>query len=126
MHAEGKKSLHIKAKGTCVVTAPMIQTDQDVDVLIPDHSICALASDKEIDLEITCESGRKYRSAATIADQDFSIGVIPIDALFIPLKKVSYKTDDTRVCREIDYDKWTISIETDETVSSKNDCYANI
>lgn len=119
MRSAEKKILKIKAKGPCVVTASMIDTPSDVDILNPDHEICTVSKDTEFEMELVCETGRGYVPAASVKDKDLPIGVIPIDALFTPVKKVSYKVEDTRVGQVMDYDKLTMEIETNGSITPK-------
>lgn len=117
MHSEDKKVLKLKAKGPCLVTAGMIETTADVEILNPDQVICTLSKDADIEMELTCETGRGYELAASSREKDVSIDVIPIDAIFSPVTKVSYKVEDTRVGQVTDYDKLIMSIETDGTIT---------
>lgn len=117
MHTAERKQLKIKAKGPCVVTAGMIETGSDVEILNPDQKICTLSKDAEFEMDLYCEIGKGYVPAASARMGDFPIGVITIDALYNPVKKVSYKVEDTRVGQVTDYDKLTMSIETDGTVT---------
>lgn len=117
MHTAERKVVRIKAKGPCVVTAGMIETGSDVEILNPDQKICTLSKDAELEMELYCEIGRGYVPAASACSKDFPIGVITVDALFSPVKKVSYKVEDTRVGQVTDYDKLIMSVETDATVT---------
>lgn len=117
MHTAEKRVVKIKVKGPCVVTAGMIETGTDVEVLNPDQKICTLSKDAELEMELYCEMGKGYVPAASAKSQDFPIGVITIDALYSPVKKVSYKVEDTRVGQVTDFDKLIMSIETDGTIT---------
>jgi len=100
-----------------VVTAGMIDTGSDVEILNPDQKICTLSKDAELEMELYCEIGKGYVPAASASSKDFPIGVITVDALFSPVKKVSYKVEDTRVGQVTDYDKLIMNIETDATIT---------
>ena len=117
IHSSDKKTLRINAKGPCVVTAGMIQSGSDVEILNPDQMICTLSKDVEFEMELYCETGKGYVPAGNGKMKDLPIGVIAIDALFSPVKKVSYKVEDTRVGQITDYDKLIMNVETDGTIS---------
>ncbi len=117
IHSSDKKTLRINAKGPCVVTAGMIESGSDVEILNPDQMICTLSKDVEFEMELYCETGKGYVPAGNGKMKDLPIGVIAIDALFSPVKKVSYKVEDTRVGQITDYDKLIMNIETDGTIS---------
>jgi DNA-directed RNA polymerase subunit alpha len=117
MHVAEKKTLRLSATGPCVVTAGMIETGHDVEVLTPNAVICTLAKGMNLDIELICETGKGYVPAATLHDRDLPIGVIPIDALFSPVKKVAYKVENTRVGQATDYDKLVLTVETNGTIS---------
>lgn len=117
MHTAEKRIVRIKAKGPCVVTAGMIESNPDVEILNPDQKICTLSKDTEVEMELTCETGKGYVPAGSAREKELPIDVIPIDAIFSPVKRVSYKVDDTRVGQITDYDKLIMTIETDGTVS---------
>ena len=117
LHTAERKIVRIKAKGPCIVTAGMIETGTDVEILNPDQKICTLSKDAELEMDLYCEIGKGYIPAASSSSQDFPIGVITVDALFSPVKKVSYKVEDTRVGQVTDYDKLIMNIETDATIT---------
>ena len=117
IHSSDKKTLRINAKGPCVVTAGMIESGSDVEILNPDQMICTLSKDVEFEMELYCETGKGYVPAGNGKMKDLPIGVIAIDALFSPVKKVSYKVEDTRVGQITDYDKLIMNVETDGTIS---------
>lgn len=117
IHSSDKKTLRINAKGPCVVTAGMIESGSDVEILNPDQMICTLSKDVEFEMELYCETGKGYVPAGNGKMKDLPIGVIAIDALFSPVKKVSYKVEDTRVGQITDYDRLIMNVETDGTIS---------
>lgn len=117
MHSPERKTIRIKVKGPCVVTAGMIESGSDVEILNPDQKICTVSKDSELEMEMYCETGRGYVPAASAKSQDFPIGVMTIDALFSPVKRVSYKVEDTRVGQVTDYDKLIMNVETDGTIA---------
>lgn len=116
MHTAEKKTVSLKAKGPCVVTAGMINTSSNIDILNPAQVICTLSKDAELEMELYCEIGKGY-APAVAQGKDVPIGVIAIDALFSPVKRVSYKVEDTRVGQVTDYDKLIMIIETNGAVT---------
>lgn len=117
MNTSEKRVLRLKVKGPCVVTAGMIESTTEVEILNPDQKICTLSKDANLEMEFYCETGRGYIPATSTRDNDLSIGVITIDALFSPVRKVSYRVEDTRVGQVTDYDKLIMNVETDGTIS---------
>lgn len=117
MHTSEKRVLRLKVKGPCVVTAGMIESTTEVEILNPEQKICTLSKDADLEMEFYCETGRGYIPATSTRDNDLSIGVITIDALFSPVRKVSYRVEDTRVGQVTDYDKLIMNVETDGTIS---------
>ncbi len=117
MHTSEKKVVRLNVTGPCVVTAGMIDTGHDVEILSPEHVICTLAKGATLEMELTCETGKGYVPASAGKDRERQIGVIPIDALFSPVKKVAYKIENTRVGQVTDYDKLVMTVETNCTVS---------
>jgi len=117
MHAAERKRLRLFATGPCVVTASMIDLGHDVEVLNPDHEICTLADGATLEMELTSEVGKGYVPANSARDEDFPIGVIPIDAVFSPVKTVSYKIENARVGQITDYDRLILDIETNGAVT---------
>ena len=116
MNSADKKIVKLKAKGSGPITAANIESTTEVEVLNPDHYICTLSKDADIEIELTCEVGRGYVPASSSRDKDTSIDLIMMDAIFSPVKKVAYKVEDTRVGQVTDYDKLTMEIETDGSV----------
>lgn len=117
MHSAERKIVRIRAKGPCVVTAGMIETGSDVEIINLDQKICTLSKGAELEMELYCESGKGYVPALNAGMQDFPLGVITVDALFSPVKKVSYKVEDTRVGQVTDFDKLIMTVETDGTIA---------
>ncbi len=117
MHGEGPKRLHLKAKGACEVTASMIEVGHDVEILNPDLLICTLDNKAEIDMELTVTHGKGYVPAVQNRPEDAPIGLIPVDSLFSPVRKVSYKVENARVGQVTDYDKLSINLETNGAIT---------
>ena len=119
MHTAEKRTIRLNVKGDCVVTAGMIDTGSDVEIMNPEQKICTLSKGADIEMEIYCEVGKGYVPANSARFKDFPVGVIPVDALFSPVKKVSYKVEDTRVGQVTDHDKLIMNIETDKTLTAE-------
>lgn len=117
MHSPGSKLARIEAHGPCEVTAKDIVVDPDVEIVDPNVHIATLNEDGSLYIEMTIEDGRGYvpAEANKIPGQD--IGTIPLDAKFTPVRRVNYKVQDTRVGQRTDYDKLTLEIWTDGSVS---------
>lgn len=115
-----KKKLTLKAKGPAVVTASMIEAPGDVEIINGDAVICTLDSGAKLDMEMIVETGKGYVSAAQNRPEDAPIGLIPVDALYSPIKRVSYKVENSRVGQVTDYDKLSLFVETDGTVQAED------
>lgn len=114
-----KKVLKLKTNKTGAVYASDITADDEVTVLNPDLYICTLETDGEIDMEITVGRGRGYVAAEDNKIEDAPIGYIPIDAIFTPVKRVSYDVENTRVGQNIDFDKLVLEVATNGTMSAQ-------
>ena len=110
-HSADRKRMVLKASEAGEVTAGMIQTDADVEVLNKDLVICTLDKGASIHMELIVEVGKGYVPAAQNRPSDAPIGLIPVDALFSPVEKVSYKVENARVGNRTDYDKLTLEVE---------------
>src|ERR1700735_3571588 len=117
MQGEGPKRMVVKKQGPGAVTAGDIQTVGDVVVLNPDLQICTLDEGAEIRMEFTVAAGKGYVAAERNRPEDAPIGLIPVDSLFSPVRKVSYKVENTREGQILDYDKLTMTIETNGAIS---------
>jgi DNA-directed RNA polymerase subunit alpha len=120
MHGDGPKRMRLRAEGPGEVTAGMIETGPDIEVMDPDLVICTLDSGARLVMELTVQSGKGYVPASQNRPEDAPIGLIPVDALFSPIRKVSYKVDNTRVGQVTDYDKLSMSVETNGAVSPED------
>ncbi len=116
MEAEGAKRLLLRKEGPGVVTAGDIQETGDIRVLNPEHVICTLDEGAEVRMEFTVRTGKGYVAADRNRPEDAPIGLIPVDSLYSPVKRVSYKVENTREGQILDYDKLTLTIETDGSV----------
>ena len=121
LHSEGGKTVFIEAVGPCDVTAGDIKSDGEVEVLNPELHIATLGSGATLNMEITLNHGRGYVSAErNKAQQSNIIGVIPVDSIYTPVYKVNYTVENTRVGNMTDFDKLTIEVWTDSTISARD------
>ena len=120
MEGDGPKRMVVRKQGPGAVTAGDIQTVGDVEILNPDHVICTLDEGAEIRMEFTVDTGKGYVSAERNRAEDAPIGLIPVDSLYSPVKKVSYKVENTREGQVLDYDKLTMTIETNGAISGED------
>ena len=116
MQGEGPKRMVVRKQGPGVVTAGDIQTVSDIEVLNPDLVLCTLDEGTEIRMEFTVDIGKGYVTADRNRPEDAPIGLIPVDSLYSPVKKVSYRIENTREGQVLDYDKLTLTVETDGSV----------
>jgi len=120
LHSQGIKTVYIDAVGPCEVTAGDIKADGEVEILNPELHICTLGKDATFNMEITLSQGRGYVSSAENKTPQTVIGVIPIDSIYMPVKKVNYAVEPTRVGDKTDFDKLTLEVWTDSTISAKD------
>ena len=120
LHSAGVKTVHIDAVGPCEVTAGDIKADAEVEILNPELHICTLGEDATFNMEITLSQGRGYVSADRNKTPQTVIGVIPIDSIYSPVVKVNYSVEPTRVGDKTDFDKLTLEVWTDSTISAKD------
>ena len=120
LHSEGQKLMSLKAEGPCEVTAGMIEAGHDVEIMNPNLVICNLDAGAKINMEFTVNSGKGYVPAALNKSVDAPIGVIAIDAIYSPVRKVSYKVENTRVGQATDYDKLTLVVDTNGVVTPED------
>ncbi|HEV7417758.1 DNA-directed RNA polymerase subunit alpha [Tianweitania sediminis] len=120
MEGDGPKRMVVRKSGPGTVTAGDIQTVGDVEILNPDHAICTLDEGAEIRMEFTVDTGKGYVPADRNRAEDAPIGLIPVDSLYSPVKKVSYKVENTREGQVLDYDKLTMSIETNGSITGED------
>jgi DNA-directed RNA polymerase subunit alpha len=120
MEGEGPKRLQLSATGPGEVTAAQIATSGDIEVTNPELVICHLDDGATLNMELTADIGKGYVPAAANRPADAPIGLIPVDALYSPVRQVAYKVENTRVGQELDYDKLTLTIETDGTITPED------
>lgn len=118
MHVEGPKKMRLVAEGPCEVTAGMIEAGADIEIMNPDLIICTLDKGAQLNMEMIVNTGKGYRAASMNRPEDAPVGLIPVDSIFSPVRKVSYEVEDTRVGQITDYDKLTLSVETNGVISA--------
>jgi len=120
MHGDGPKRVTLKAKGPGEVTARQVLTGHDIEVLNPDLVICTLDDGAKISMEMTVENGKGYVAADRNRKEDSPIGLIPVDALYSPVKKVAYRIEHTREGQQLDLDKLVMDVETNGTITPED------
>ena len=120
LHSEGTKTVYIEATGPCVVTAGDIKADGEVEVLNPELHIATLGADATLNMELTLAHGRGYVSADKNKTAQTVIGVIPVDSIYTPVRKVNYTVENTRVGDATDYDKLTLEVWTNGTIDARD------
>ena len=118
LHSPGVKTMYIEARGECVVRAGDIKADSEVEILNPDHVIATLGPDAELVMELTLGHGRGYVSAERNKPAQAIIGLIPVDSVYTPVIAVNYTVENTRVGNMTDYDKLTLEVKTDGTLTA--------
>lgn len=119
-HTEGPKRLTLSKKGPGVVTAGDIEEIADIEVLNPDLVLCTLDDGAEVRFEFSVDTGNGYVPAEQNRPEDAPIGLIPVDSLYSPVRRVSYNVENTREGQVLDYDKLTMDIETDGSVTPED------
>ena len=120
IHGDGPKTIYVDAKGEGVVTAGDIKTDSEVEILNPDHVIATLGDGAELVMEMTADKGRGYVSSDRNKQiLNPAIGVIAMDSIYTPVLKVNYTIENTRVGQITDYDKLTLEVKTDKTITAQ-------
>ena len=117
MQGEGPKRLQLAATGPAAVKAGDIAVSGDIEIMNKDLVICHLDEGATLNMELTADIGKGYVPATANRPADAPIGLIPVDALYSPVRQVSYKVDPTRVGQDLDYDRLTLTVETDGTVT---------
>ena len=120
LHSQGVKTVFIDAVGPCEIKAGDIKADGEVEILNPELNICTLGENATFNMEITLSQGRGYVSSDRNKTAQTVIGVIPIDSIYSPVKKVNYTVEPTRVGDKTDFDKLTLEVWTDSTICAKD------
>ena len=116
LHCDGPKTVYIEAAGECEV----IKADGEVEILNPELHIASLGPDGALSMEITLAHGRGYVPADKNKSAQQVIGTIPVDSIYAPVLKVNYAVENTRVGNQTDFDKLTIEVWTDKTISARD------
>ncbi|MBW8785197.1 MAG: DNA-directed RNA polymerase subunit alpha [Novosphingobium sp.] len=120
MQGEGPKRLQLSATGPAEVTAGDIAVSGDIEVMNKDLVICHLDEGASFNMELTADTGKGYVPAVGNRPVDAPIGLIPVDSLYSPVRQVSYKVDNARIGQELDFDKLSLTVETDGTVTPED------
>ena len=119
-NSEGSKKLILDAKGPGVIKASNITPVNEIEILNPDLVICNLDENTNFHMEMTVGNGKGYVSADFNKPEEPPLGLIPIDSLFSPVKKVSYSVSTAREGKALDYDKLTMEVETNGSISAED------
>jgi len=120
MQGEGPKRLQLSATGPGEITAGDIAVSGDIEVMNKNLVICHLDEGATLNMELTAETGKGYVPAVSNRPADAPIGLIPVDSLYSPVRQVSYKVENARIGQELDYDKLSLTVETDGTVTPED------
>ena len=120
LHCDGPKTVYIEAAGEGEVTAGDIKADGEVEILNPDLHIATLETDASLSMELTICHGRGYAVADKNKSAQTVIGTIPVDSIYTPVLKVNYTVENTRIENRTDYDKLTIEVWTDKTITARD------
>jgi DNA-directed RNA polymerase subunit alpha len=116
-HANDKRTVKISRSRPGVVTAADILTDESVEIVNPDHVICTMTDQVDFEVELVVENGRGYRPTEENENADMEIGVIPVDALFSPVLRVAYRTEEARIGQRTNFDRLILEVWTNGTVT---------
>ncbi|MDR1362252.1 MAG: DNA-directed RNA polymerase subunit alpha [Holosporaceae bacterium] len=116
LNADGVRKMKISVTGPCDVRAGMFELGSELEVLDPQHYICTVAEDAPFSMEMIVNVGRGYVQGAQNRVENPPVGTLFIDSIFNPVKKVSYRVEDTRVGQITDYDKLIMTVETDGSI----------
>ncbi len=119
LHCDGVKTVQIEAAGECRITAGDIRPDADVEILNPELHIATLGPDATLSMELTFSKGRGYVPADKNKPAQAIIGIIPVDSIYTPIRKVNYTVENTRVGDAVDYDKLTLEVWTNGTIEPR-------
>ena len=120
LHSDEPKSVYIEASGECEVTAGDIKADGEVEILNPELHIATLGPDASLSMQLTLDHGRGYVPADKNKNPQQIIGTIPVDSIYTPVLKVNYAVENTRVGNQTDFDKLTLEVWTDRTITPRD------
>jgi DNA-directed RNA polymerase subunit alpha len=116
----GEKRMTLSVKGPKVITAADIIPDAEITIVNPEQVICTVTTDREVNMEFLVDTGEGFVVADEIEKKDWSVDYIAVDAIYTPIRKVSYHVEDTMVGRMTDFDKLTLNVETDGSVEIRD------
>ena len=117
LHTDKTKTLYLQKRGPGIAKGADLIHDADIEILTPDLTLATLEKDANLDLELTVKSGRGYVPAERNKEEGFPIGVIPIDSIFTPIRKINFHVENARVGRQTDYDRLVIEVWTDGSIT---------
>jgi DNA-directed RNA polymerase subunit alpha len=120
MYGEGPKRMRLRASGPGEIRAGAIETGHDIEIMNPELVICTLDAGAKIAMELVVENGKGYVPGTQNRPEDAPIGLIPVDALFSPVRKVSYRVENTRVGQVTDYDRLAMHVETNGAITPED------
>ena len=120
MHGEGPKRMTLTATGPGEVRAGQIQAGHDIEIMNPELVLCTLDDGVKLGMEFTVNLGKGYVASSANRPEDAPIGLIPIDAIYSPVRRVSYRVEPTRVGQVTDYDKLLLKVETNGAVTPED------
>jgi len=120
MHSEGPRKMRLSAEGPGEVRAKAIQTGSEIEIMNPELVICTLDNGAKLNIEFTVDTGKGYVPASQNRKEDSPIGLIPIDSLYSPARKVSFKVENSRVGQVTDYDKLSLQVETNGAIAPED------
>jgi len=121
LHAEGPKTLRVRRKGAGLLTAgDLVSDDQTIEILNPEHKIATLSPEADVEMELTVDMGKGYVLAERNKGEEMPIGVIPIDSIFSPIRRVNYTVTPARVGRDTDFDRLNLEVWTDGAVAPRD------
>ena len=116
-HAEGTKTIHLRAKGKGKITAADIEHDAEIEIMNQDLHLATLESDGKLEIEMSVEKGKGYSTSANNKKLNHPLGTIPVDSIFTPVLKVNLSTEEIRVGREINYDRLILDVWTNGSIA---------
>ena len=120
LDSDEPKTVYIEALGECEVTAGDIKTDSEVEILNPEQHIAFLGPDASLSIELIVDHGRGYVPAEKNKGPQQVVGTIPVDSIYTPVLKVNYAVENTRVGNQTDFDKLTLEVWTDKTITPRD------
>ena len=120
MHGEGPKRMMLTGTGPGEITAGMIDAGHDIEIIDPDVVVCTLDDGAKISMELIVDTGKGYVAAVQHRAEDAPIGLIPVDAVFSPVRRVAYRVENSRVGQVTDYDRLSLDVETNGVVSPED------